>query len=156
MAELPVQPKEAAERLLAGMTQHEASDLHLKVGYSPFYRIAGHLRKLDMTPFPDSDYIENMMKGMVSESRWREFVERGSLDFSAKGAGGDRYRVNLFRCTGETHASIRRVQKQGGNPDAGKSGGYFFADQTRFADAGHHHMPLALIQQVHHLNECIV
>ena len=112
MAELPVQPKDAIERLLAGMSQHEASDLHVKVGYSPFYRIAGHLRKLDMTTFPDSDYIENMMKGMVSEKRWGEFVEHGSLDFSAKGAGGERYRVNLFRCTGETHASIRRVNSK--------------------------------------------
>jgi twitching motility protein PilT len=112
VAELPVQPKDAIERLLAGMSQHEASDLHVKVGYSPFYRIAGHLRKLDMTPFPDSEYIEAMMKGMVSEQRWAEFVERGALDFSARGAGGDRYRINLFRSTGETHASIRRVQSQ--------------------------------------------
>lgn len=112
MAELPVQPKDAMERLLAGMTQHEASDLHIKVGYSPFYRIAGHLRKLDMTPFPDSDYIESMMKGLVSESRWGEFLEKGSLDFSARGAGGDRYRINLFRCTGDSHASIRRVNSK--------------------------------------------
>jgi twitching motility protein PilT len=105
-------PKEAIERLLAGMTQHEASDLHLKVGYSPFYRITGHLRKLDMPPFPDSQYIEAMLAGLIPEARRQEFQQHGALDFSARGSTGDRYRVNLYRSTGETHASIRRVQSR--------------------------------------------
>jgi twitching motility protein PilT len=105
-------PKEAIERLLAGMTQHEASDLHLKVGYSPFYRITGHLRKLDMPPFPDSQYIEAMLAGLIPEARRPEFQQHGALDFSARGSTGDRYRVNLYRSTGETHASIRRVQSR--------------------------------------------
>ncbi|MFH1109233.1 MAG: PilT/PilU family type 4a pilus ATPase [Planctomycetota bacterium] len=105
-------PKEAIERLLAGMTQHEASDLHLKVGYSPFYRITGHLRKLDMPPFPDSKYIEAMLAGLIPEARRQEFQQHGALDFSARGSTGDRYRVNLYRSTGETHASIRRVQSR--------------------------------------------
>jgi len=105
-------PKEAVERLLAGMTQHEASDLHIKVGYSPFYRIAGHLRKLDMPPLPDSQYIEAMLAGLIPEARRQEFQQHGALDFSARGSTGDRYRVNLYRSTGETHASIRRVQSR--------------------------------------------
>jgi twitching motility protein PilT len=103
-------PKDTIDRLLAGMTQHEASDLHIKVGYPPCYRIAGHLRKLDMQPFPSSEFIETMMMGLVPESRRRDFEAHGALDFSARGAAGDRYRINMFRSTGETHASIRRVQ----------------------------------------------
>jgi twitching motility protein PilT len=112
MAEPIVPPKEAIERLLAGMTQHEASDLHIKVGYSPFYRIAGHLRKLDMPPFPDSQYIEAMLVGLIPEARRQEFQQHGALDFSARGSSGDRYRVNLYRSAGETHAAIRRVQSR--------------------------------------------
>ena len=46
-------PKEAIEQLLMSMTQFDASDLHLKVGYSPYYRIAGQLRKTHMPPLPD-------------------------------------------------------------------------------------------------------
>lgn len=103
-------PKETIERLLAGMTQHNASDLHIKVGYSPCYRIAGHLRKLDMAAFPDSAYVEAMVADLIPPVRRGDFEKTGDLDFSARGSSGDRYRINLYRSTGDTHASIRRVQ----------------------------------------------
>ncbi|MBI1827137.1 MAG: PilT/PilU family type 4a pilus ATPase [Planctomycetes bacterium] len=103
-------PKEAMEQLLAGMTQHNASDLHIKVGYAPCYRIVGNLRKLNMTPLPDSAYVEAMLADLIPQVRRGEFEQKGDLDFSTRGTTGDRYRVNLFRSTGETHASIRRVQ----------------------------------------------
>ena len=38
-----VAPEEEMKRLLAFLTKNEASDLHLKVGYSPHVRIGGHL-----------------------------------------------------------------------------------------------------------------
>jgi len=112
MAEPLMTPREAIQRLLAGMGQHGASDMHLKVGYSPHYRITGHLRKLDMPSFPDSKYIEDMLADLMPEERRELFRKQGDLDFSARGPSGDRYRINIYRSTGETHASIRRVQSQ--------------------------------------------
>jgi len=112
MAEILMPPREAIQRLLAGMTQHGASDMHLKVGYSPHFRIAGHLRKLDMLAFPDSKYIEEMLADLVPEGRRELFQKHGDLDFSARGPTGDRYRINMYRSTGDTHASIRRVQSR--------------------------------------------
>jgi twitching motility protein PilT len=105
-------PKEAIQRLLAGMTQHDASDLHIKVGYAPQYRIAGHLRKLELPPFRDTAYVEEMFAGLIPEQRLQEFENRGALDFSIKGGSGDRYRVNVYRATGEMHASVRRVRSK--------------------------------------------
>ncbi len=112
MTDALMAPREAIQRLLSGMTQHGASDMHLKVGYAPCYRITGHLRKLDMAPFPDSKYIEEMLADLVPESRREAYQKQGDLDFSARGQSGDRYRINVFRSTGDTHASIRRVQSQ--------------------------------------------
>lgn len=112
VADSHLSAKEAIDRLLAGMTQHDASDLHLKVGYPPHYRITGHLRRLDMPPIADSQYIEAMLINLVPEARRPEFLQCGALDFSAKGSTGDRYRINLYRAAGETHASIRRVQNR--------------------------------------------
>lgn len=112
MADAIMTPREAIQRLLAGMTQHGASDMHLKVGYAPCYRITGHLRKLDMPPFPDSQYIEDMLVDLMPEGRRDTFKQQGDLDFSARGPTGDRYRINIYRSTGETHASVRRVQSQ--------------------------------------------
>ena len=111
MSEL-LPPEKATEKLLAAMSQTEASDLHLKVGYAPYYRVAGVLRKVDMPPLPDTKYIEEMMRSLVPEKRRHEYEEHGDLDFSAKGHLGERYRVNVFRCTAEMHAAIRRVESQ--------------------------------------------
>lgn len=105
-------PQETMDKLLSGMGQLGASDLHLKVGYSPFYRIAGHLRKVDMPPIANTDYVENMVHDLIPESRREEYHQNGTLDFSARGANGDRFRINVFHSTGETHVAIRRVQSK--------------------------------------------
>ena len=112
MASHPLSPKEAIDKLLSSMRQLEASDLHLKVGYPPYYRITGSLRKVDMPPLPDSAYIEAMLTDLVPEAKRREYEQRGDLDFSACISSGDRFRINAFRSTGETHAAIRRVQSR--------------------------------------------
>jgi len=103
---------DAMEQLLVSMTQFEASDLHLKVGYAPHYRIAGQLRRTHMPALPDTAYIEAMLAPLVPEVRRADFLREGALDFSAQGAGGDRYRINMYRSMGEIHASIRRVESQ--------------------------------------------
>ena len=105
-------PKEAIEKLLSNMTPIEASDLHLKVGYPPYYRVGGHLRKVQMPPIPNSQFIEDMLEDLVPATRRHEYDEHGDLDFSAKGSAGERYRINVFRSTGEMHAAIRRVQSK--------------------------------------------
>ena len=105
-------PKEAIDKLLVSMTQLEASDLHLKVGYPPYYRVAGHLRKVEMPPIPNSAYLEEMLVDLVPASRRHQYDERGDLDFSASGRSGDRLRINIFRSAGEMHAAIRRVQSK--------------------------------------------
>jgi twitching motility protein PilT len=103
-------PKEAIEKLLIGMTQLGASDLHLKVGYPPYYRVGGALRGARMPLLADSEYIEAMLENLVPGARHEEFRDHGALDFACRGSSGDRYRINMFRATGETHASIRRMQ----------------------------------------------
>jgi twitching motility protein PilT len=97
-------------RLLAFLGKHEASDLHLKVGYSPCVRIGGHLRKLELPAIPDTAYVNAMIKPLVPHNRWVEFETHGSLDFSAADETGDRYRINIFRSKGEIHVAVRRVQ----------------------------------------------
>ncbi|HNQ23507.1 MAG TPA: PilT/PilU family type 4a pilus ATPase [Phycisphaerae bacterium] len=105
-------PKEAMERLLNAMSHMKASDLHLKVGYPPYYRIAGHLRKVDMPPLPNSAYVEAMIEDLVPPARRHEYEERGDLDFSARGPSADRFRINIFRSMCEMHSAIRRVQSE--------------------------------------------
>lgn len=99
-------------RLLGFLTKHEASDLHLKVGYPPYARIGGHLRKLELPPLPDTAFVQEMVYSLVPEKRWTEFDAHGSLDFSAAIESGDRYRINLYRSKGDMHVAVRRVQSK--------------------------------------------
>lgn len=103
-------PRLVVEQLLDGMGKFGASDLHLKVGYIPTYRVGGHLRKLDMPELPNSDYVRDMMVPLIPESRKGECNDHGNLDFSYGGKTGDRYRINVFRSGNEFNAAIRRVQ----------------------------------------------
>ncbi|MGB0716490.1 MAG: type IV pilus twitching motility protein PilT [Phycisphaerae bacterium] len=104
--------KELMSQLLVGMSQLNASDLHLKVNYPAYYRIAGHLRKLEMPPIDASSYLDEMLRTLVPPSRLPEFDAKQDLDFSSHGPSGDRFRINVYRSTGETHAAIRRVQSK--------------------------------------------
>ncbi len=110
MAEETLSPPEMMQRLLLSMGQLEASDLHLKVGYAPYYRVTGHLRRTHMPPIADSEHLDAMLIDLVPEPRRDEFRRGDDLDFSARGSGGDRYRINVFEAMGDRHAAIRRVQ----------------------------------------------
>lgn len=115
MLALDTSPEAAADemrRLLAFLTKHDASDLHLKTGYPPFVRIGGHLRKLEIPAIPDTAFVHGMMDPLVPGERWKDFEAHGSLDFSVAGETGDRYRINMFRSKGDIHVAVRRVQSK--------------------------------------------
>jgi twitching motility protein PilT len=98
------------KRLLLFLGKNEASDLHLKVGYPPYVRIGGHLRKLQMPAIASTAVVHEMIAPLVPESRWGEFESKGSLDFSGSDDSGDRYRFSIYRSQGEIHVAVRRVQ----------------------------------------------
>jgi len=103
-------PEEEMRRLLSFLGKHEASDLHIKVGYPPYVRIGGHLRKLELPPIANTGVVGEMIRPLVPENRWVDFETHGALDFSAADESGDRYRINLYRSKGEMHIAVRRVQ----------------------------------------------
>jgi twitching motility protein PilT len=105
-------PDQFMLQLLNSMTQFDASDLHLKVGFAPYYRVAGQLRKIGAQELTDSTYVEQMLAPLVPQNRRHEYEERGDLDFAYHGPDGSRFRVNVFRSSGEMHSAIRRVKNQ--------------------------------------------
>ncbi|MBU0616306.1 MAG: PilT/PilU family type 4a pilus ATPase [Planctomycetes bacterium] len=97
--------------LLEVMKKLDASDLHLKTGIPPTYRIGGHLRKTDMPTIPpDSRIIEELLAEVIPEKRAHLYEERGSLDFAHMLPNADRFRINVLRAGGHMHAAIRRVK----------------------------------------------
>jgi twitching motility protein PilT len=110
-------PQIEITNLLQFVCENDASDLHLKVGYPPYVRIGGHLRKVDSAPMPDSEFIESMMSLIIPDNRQSEYDEHGGLDFAIRTEQGDRFRINLYRSGGEMHAAMRRVRNTISNFD---------------------------------------
>jgi twitching motility protein PilT len=103
-------PREKQEFLayLSSMTAMGASDLHLKVGAPPTFRIDGTLFPMNEPSCSTSD-LEKLI-GIVLDPRQREhFTRELELDVAFSLPGVARYRVNVCCQRGTVGASFRLV-----------------------------------------------
>ncbi|MEL7484223.1 MAG: ATPase, T2SS/T4P/T4SS family, partial [Planctomycetota bacterium] len=96
-------------RLIAAMKQLDASDLHIKVGLQPTYRVGGRLKHIEGDPLSEQE-ADHLLDPIVPDTMRETFEVGGNLDFATHLPDGDRFRVNMFRSGGHTHAAIRRVK----------------------------------------------
>ncbi|HRJ49385.1 MAG: PilT/PilU family type 4a pilus ATPase [Phycisphaeraceae bacterium] len=99
------------QRLLSSMKKLDASDLHIKVGTPPVYRIGGLLKPVQGDPITE-DEADHLLDALVTDAQRERFIGTGNLDFAAHLPDGDRFRINMFRAGGHTHAAIRRVKAE--------------------------------------------
>jgi twitching motility protein PilT len=103
-------------RLLAGMKKLNASDLHIKVGVPPTFRIGGLLRIMNAEPISEEE-ADHLMDPVVPAGLRERFEKTGNIDFATHLKDGDRFRVNMFRAGGHSHVAIRRVKAEIPNYD---------------------------------------
>ena len=99
---------------LAGMTEVEASDLHLVPGYRPMYRIHGELRTID-APVLGSGEVRTMVRTIAPAELRPRLDESRDLDFAVQLAGTERpvrFRVNLFSSRSDFGACFRAIPEQ--------------------------------------------
>lgn len=104
------------KKLLGAMGRLDASDLHIKVGIPPTYRIGGELRPIEADAVSE-DEADHLLDPLLSDIQKRKFEETGDLDFAwhiedSAGGPGDRFRINMLRSGNHTHAAIRRVKAE--------------------------------------------
>jgi len=99
------------QRLLGAMKKVEASDLHIKVGVPPVFRISGLLRHMQGDPLT-GDEADHLLDPLLNDAQKARFANGGNLDFATHLNDGERFRVNMFRAGGHTHAAIRRVKAE--------------------------------------------
>ena len=92
--------------LLRELVSKEGSDLHLRVGEPPVYRIHG---KLTRTQFPVITAVEDYLFPILNEERRQRFAENLELDLSYEIEGCSRFRVNCFRQRGHMGAVLRAI-----------------------------------------------
>ncbi|MFI4897765.1 MAG: type IV pilus twitching motility protein PilT [Phycisphaerales bacterium JB059] len=98
-------------KLLEAMGRLDASDLHIKVGIPPTYRVGGTLRPIEADPLSE-DEADHLLDPLLNEEQQRRILTSGNLDFAWHLPSGDRFRINIFRSGNHTHAAIRRVKAE--------------------------------------------
>jgi twitching motility protein PilT len=104
------EPTPQIDVLFQQMERLKASDLHLKVGNPPIYRISGDLRKTKTEPITD-ERMENLVKPLLAEKDRERLDEKGSCDVGYDFEGG-RVRVNIFKQRGHLGVAARLVTSE--------------------------------------------
>jgi twitching motility protein PilT len=99
------------QRLLSGMKKFSASDLHIKVGIPPTYRIGGTLKAVGGDPLTEEE-SDHLLDPIIPDRLKGRFESSGDLDFATFNEEGDRFRVNMFRAGSHVNAAIRRVKAE--------------------------------------------
>src|SRR5262245_47574097 len=95
--------------LLRTAVEKKASDLHLKVGNSPYVRIDGQLTPLSEFARITPEDMLNMAFSMMSNRQKQKFKEAADLDMAYGVAGLGRFRVNAFQQRGNVGLVLRVV-----------------------------------------------
>ena len=92
----------------------EASDIHLKVGSKPVYRIHKRLHVDDEFPVIDDEHFKLFLQEVVgrSDKKLKEFEEFGEIDLSYSLPKVSRFRVNVYRQRGTSGMAFRVVPFQ--------------------------------------------
>jgi twitching motility protein PilT len=100
---------EIFDRILNAARKLGASDVHLKVGLPPIFRISGALRTLKDVPPMNSDVINTFAVNIMNPDQHKRFTENGEADLAYEGTDRTRYRVNVFRQRGNTGMVLRII-----------------------------------------------
>lgn len=94
--------------LLKGLVKHKASDLHVKAGRPPLYRINGKLLPAKLPPLSHED-VKRLAYSTMTAKQIREFEEGLQIDFGYLVPGLARFRANVFMQKGTLAFVIRVV-----------------------------------------------
>ncbi len=111
------EPLPTLDELITKLTDVGGSDLHLKVGSPPAYRISGVVHRSDLASVGPADtrgYFEE-----IATDRAREALDRdGEADFAFGRSGLGRFRVSAFKQRGSITLVLRTVRTVEGGFEA--------------------------------------
>ncbi|MGI8906952.1 MAG: type IV pilus twitching motility protein PilT [Candidatus Sumerlaeaceae bacterium] len=96
------------DALLLGAKRVKASDVHMIEGQTPFFRIAGDMKKVDVPALSKSDFDE-MLKKMMPTHMHREYESQRGADFGYQIGDEIRFRVVCYYEMGHRGIVMRLV-----------------------------------------------
>jgi twitching motility protein PilT len=98
------------ESALRELVEKQGSDLHLKVGSHPLYRVYGVLAPDESGPVLGAQDTERAMRSLLpDEHKLAEFEAEHEVDFSFEIENVARYRVNAFQQRGVISMACRAI-----------------------------------------------
>jgi len=95
-------------KLFRLMTKYGASDLHLKVGSSPVFRISGTLRNLELQPLT-APQLQKLVYDILTPAQTRTLEDAGDLDLAYGVDERTRLRMNVYHQRGNLSVAARLV-----------------------------------------------
>lgn len=99
------------QSLLKFMVDNNASDLHMRVGVVPVFRIHGDLVRIQSDRV-SAEEMEQMLKTIMSPQQYTKFSEANELDFAIGFKGTGRFRINAFKQRGTPSLAVRYIKTQ--------------------------------------------
>lgn len=96
------------DKLLTGMEKFRASDLHLKVGSVPIYRVNTTPQRVKADEINEA-FITSLADSLLTPTQKEIFDTIGATDFSHSISGSGRFRINLYRQRSSTSLVARRI-----------------------------------------------
>ena len=94
--------------VLQRMVQQNASDLHLKVGRPPVFRVNGELVSLDLPPLRPEE-LKALAEQTMTPKQIKEFTENKEADFAIGVPGIGRFRISIYQQRGTIAYALRGV-----------------------------------------------
>jgi twitching motility protein PilT len=99
-------------QILVDALSEEASDVHLKEGAPPIFRVNGVLKPWDkFKPFEQAD-LSKMALGLMNDWQKERFIKNREVDMGYEVYGLGRFRVNVFQQRGKLRIALRIVPYQ--------------------------------------------
>jgi twitching motility protein PilT len=97
------------DEILAEAVRHEASDVLLKVGVPPAFRIRENFLPLDAAETLDALTLESYARQVTTDFQWERLKNERQLDTAYDHSGLGRFRLNIFRQRGYLSMVIRVI-----------------------------------------------
>ncbi len=96
------------QSLLKGLVKHKGSDLHVKSGRPPLYRINGKLVATKLPTLRPED-VTRLAYSTMTDKQKKEFEENLQIDYGFMMPGLARFRANVFMQKGSVAIVVRKV-----------------------------------------------
>jgi twitching motility protein PilT len=99
-------------QILVEAVSQEASDVHIKEGAPPIFRVNGILKPWNkLKPFDHND-LSKMAFGLMNDWQKERFIKNREVDMGYEVYGLGRFRVNVFQQRGNMRIALRIVPYQ--------------------------------------------